>query len=385
MRALFVITAREVGGGEIIAERLIRKLSLLCECTVVLADHLNLRSMCTRLEEYARVETFAFGQTAQLPRIMRALQNLANGHQVIHLNSSHPASRLGILCGFALGGRRAPLVCVEHRVTPVYDIVVPRSIAWALPMLFRRSRRRAERVVAVSEDNAACLRELYRIPSSQIAVVHNGIDLDAFQMPRADAPISLRTELGLKAEQPIILTLARLAPNKGHRLLIQAAPAILRNYPDAHFLFAGLPDELPSVNAQIHRMNLTAHFSVFGFRSDTVRLLRESNLFVLPSLAEGFALSILEAMAAGVPTIATNVGGAPEIVRDGENGWLVPPSDADALARATILGLSLNPAQRSQMEHAAWDTARRFSLEAMAQQMHEIYCRAIQDHSAKLA
>ena len=185
----------------------------------------------------------------------------------------------------------------------------------------------------------------------------------------------MRQELGLTAEQPVIIVLGRLAANKGQRYLVEAAPAILMRFPNAHFVFAGNPAGRADLDQRICALGLERHFSLIGFRSDVVNLLRSSDLFVLPSLAEGFSLSIVEALAAGLPVIATRVGGAAEIIEDGRNGFLVPPADVEALGQAVLRVLSLEAPERDKLRQAALETARRFSFETTAHKMHEIYRR----------
>ena len=170
-----------------------------------------------------------------------------------------------------------------------------------------------------------------------------------------------------------MIVLGRLAANKGQRFLVEAAPAILSRFPTTHFAFAGNPEGRNDIEARIRALNLEPHFSLLGFRSDVVNLLRSSDVFVLPSLAEGFSLSIIEALAAGLPVVATRVGGAAEIIDEGRNGFLVPPADAPALGEAVIRALSPEAPARESMRQAALETARRFSFDITAQKMYGIY------------
>ena len=370
MNVLLVMTARTVGGAELYVERLTAALAGACRFTVALSDHPEVADMRRRLAGRAEVLTFPFDRTGALPAVTRRLRQLGRAADVIHLNSNHPGSRLGILIGFALSGCGRPVVCVEQGASPIAAVEVPGSIAWALPALFRWSRRSASQVIAVSEENKQTLVDLYRLPARKITVVHNGADLAAYRDP---APGTLRVELGLTPDQPLVIVLGRLAANKGQRFLVEAAPAILARFPTTHFAFAGNPEGRGDIEARIRALNLEAHFSLLGFRSDVVNLLRSSDVFVLPSLAEGFSLSIIEALAAGLPVVATRVGGAAEIVDEGRNGYLVPPADAPALGEAVIRALSLDPSARETMRLVALETAQRFSFDITAQKMYGIY------------
>ena len=232
MRVLIVMTAREVGGAELYVERLTRTLSSRCHFTIVLPTHPHVEALAQRLAGHTQVIRLAIEDQQRLPTAVREVRALARQADVVHLNSNHPGSRLGILFGFALTRSGTPLICVEHRVSQLDDIVVPGALRPFLPRLFRWSRRDAARVIAVSQQNAALLTSYYGLRAEQITVVLNGIDLPCFsesQIARARAV--LRAELGLANQAILILTLARLAPNKGHRYLVEAIPEVLRAHP----------------------------------------------------------------------------------------------------------------------------------------------------------
>lgn len=370
LSVLQVMTARTIGGAELYVERLVATLGATCRFTIALSDHAEIAELAERLAQRASVRLFPFDRATQLPRVAHQLRRLAAGFDVIHLNSNHPGSRLGILMGFALSCSGRPVVCVEHGVSPLSAIEVPASIAWALPTIFRWSRRAVAQIVVGSEENRRRLIDIFRVPAGKIAVVHPGFDPAPFAVTE---PPTLRQELGLTIDQPLIIVLGRLAANKGHRFLIEAAPMILARFPNTHFVFAGNPEGRTDLDQRIRALGLERHFTLIGFRSDVVNLLRSSDVFVLPSLAEGFSLSIIEALAAGLPVIATRVGGAAEILKDGRNGFLVPPADIGALGQAVLHVLSLDAPARESLRQAAQETARHFSFDTTAQKMAEIY------------
>ncbi len=372
LSVLQVMTARTIGGAELYVERLVAALESTCCFTIALADHPGMSELADRLAQHVPVLRFPFDRAIQLPRAVGQLRELAEGFDVIHLNSNHPGSRLGILMGFTLSGLDRPVICVEHGVSPLSAVKVPTGVAWALPALFRWSRRAVTQIVVGSEENRRRLVELYRVRADKIEVVHPGFDPVAFAVSN---PPMLRQELGLTADQPLIIVVGRLAANKGQRFLVDAAPTILSRFPNTHFVFAGNPEGRADLEQRIHKLGLERHFDLIAFRSDVVSLLRSSDLFVLPSLAEGFSLSIIEALAAGLPVIATRVGGAEEVLENGRNGFLVPPADAEALGQAVLQVLSLDAAAKERLRQAAQETARRFSFDVTAQTMYQIYER----------
>jgi len=378
MRTLIVMTAREVGGAELYVERLTRALAAQCDFTIVLPTHPRLEPLAQRLMKHAQVLRLAIEDQRRLPAVVNTVRALTRRADVVHLNSNHPGSRLGILFSFALACAGAPLVCVEQRVSLLDDIIVPRALRPFLPCLFRWSRRAAARVIAVSKQNAELLTSYYGLRSDKITIVHNGIDLPDFkESDIAQARAALRAELGLPEQAVVLLTLARVAPNKGHRYLIEAMPEVLRTHPNVHFVFAGQHDQAEPVIAQINALGLGSHAHLLGFRSDAHHLLAASDFFVLPSLAEGFSLALVEALAAGLPTVATNVGGAGEVIRDSEGGLLVPPADSAALAAALNKLLSLDEAQSWHQRQAARQAAQPFSTQVMADKMLRVYLEAI--------
>ena len=368
MRVLIVMTAREVGGAELYVERLTRTLSSRCHFTIVLPTHPHVEALAQRLAGHTQVIRLAIEDQQRLPTAVREVRALARRADVVHLNSNHPGSRLGILFGFALARAGAPLVCVEQRVSLMNDIIVPKALHPFLPHLFRWSRRAAARVIAVSKQNAELLTSYYGLHPDKITIVHNGIDLPDFkESDIAQARAALRAELGLPKHAVVILTLARLAPNKGHRYLVEAMPQVLHMHPNIHFLFAGEHDQAEPVLAQISALGLGSHVHLLGFRSDTQQLLAASDFFALPSLAEGFSLALVEALAAGLPTVATDVGGASEVIQPGQGGILVPPANSAALAAALKHLLSLNAAEIQRQRQAARQAAQPFSTQAMAE------------------
>jgi len=367
-----------VGGAELYVERLTCALAAQCDFTIVLPTHPRLEPLAQRLMRHAQVLRLAIEDQRRLPAVLNTVRALTRCADVVHLNSNHPGSRLGILFGFALARAGAPLVCVEQRVSLMDDIIVPRALRPFLPRLFRWSRRASARVIAVSKQNAELLTSYYGLRSDKITIVHNGVDLPDFkESDIAQARAALRAELGLPEQAIIILTLARLAPNKGHRYLIEAVPEVLRTHPNVHFVFAGEHDQAEPVIAQISALGLGSHVHLLGFRSDTQDLLAGSDFFALPSLAEGFSLALVEALAAGLLTVATDVGGAGEVIRDGEGGLLVPPAASAALAAALNHLLSLDEAEIQRQRRAARRAAQPFSAQAMAEKTLRVYSEVV--------
>jgi glycosyltransferase involved in cell wall biosynthesis len=223
-----------------------------------------------------------------------------------------------------------------------------------------------DRYVAVSNDVARRLRTSLSVPTSRIRVVRNGIQLAPFDRP---ARASLRAALTRGRDRPLVLTLARLDWQKGLPYLLQAAAMV----PEAIFLLAGDGPERAALETQAQALNLNDRVVFLGFRDDIPDLLAACDMFVLPSLVEGFPLAVMEAAAAGKPVIATAIGGTEEAVLHGETGLLVPPADPTALA-AAVRNLLADPALAGRLAAAGKARAQReFAAETMVRRVTEVY------------
>jgi glycosyltransferase involved in cell wall biosynthesis len=376
LRVLLIVTARDLGGAEIHAEGLVHALRDRCAFTVALPSADQLRPLAARLSADARVVTLPLERASGLWTAARDVRRLSREAAIVHLNSNHPASRLGAALALAVS-RRTPTVSVEQLGAPVSAVEVPRAFAPWSGALFRVSRRHAAVVVAVSAENARRLAEEYGLDPSRITVVHNGIDLAPFQTPDKGR-LARRRTLGVDDDERVVVVPARRAANKGHRFLIAAARAIVDAVPRARFFLAGPGEPDPRVARSIEDAGLASAFTDLGVlpHDRMIEVIRTADLLVLPSLAEGFSLALVEGMAAGAVTVASAVGGARELITDGEDGFLVPPGDVDALARAIVRGLRLDPGEREQLAARARSRAAQFSIAATAEKMMAVYEKA---------
>ncbi len=164
-------------------------------------------------------------------------------------------------------------------------------------------------------------------------------------------------------------------PHKGQRHLIEAAALVVRKVPDARFVIAGEGELRPALERQIKEHHLEKHVLLAGFRPDVLSLHQAFDIFVMSSITEGLGTSLLDAMAAARPIVATTTGGIPEVVVDGVTGFLVPPRD-DAAMAAAIVKLLKDPDLRQRMGQAGLARAReRFSAERMLKETLLVYQR----------
>lgn len=216
------------------------------------------------------------------------------------------------------------------------------------------------------------------VPPARAVTVHEGIDLS-----RVDAapPAKLHEELWLPHHAPLVGNVAALVPHKGQRHLVESAALVVRQVPDARFVIAGEGELRPALERAIRDHHLEKHVRLLGFRPDVLSLHKAFDIFVMSSVTEGLGTSLLDAMASGKPVVATTAGGIPEVVVDGETGFLVPPRDHESMAEA-LVKLLKDESLRQRMGRAGRVRARRkFSADRMVQDTLRVYERvALQPH-----
>lgn len=225
--------------------------------------------------------------------------------------------------------------------------------------------------------------------ADRIEVIRNGIDLDRFDAAAA-GETSIRRELGIGVDVPLISTIARLCPTKGFEDAIDAMAIIAAARPDAHQIVAG--EEMVSRNGELspgwkyraaleqraRALGIADRVHFLGYRTDVPAILREVTVSMQPSLTEGLSNSVLEAMTAGRPVVATPVGGTPEVIADGRTGWLAPVHDPRALA-AIVLRVLDQPEARARVGAAAQRLVREtMSVPAMVQATEQLYLERLE-------
>jgi glycosyltransferase involved in cell wall biosynthesis len=316
--------------------------------------------------EYPITSLYKWSTLCQQIKLARYLR--WNGISIVHTYNFYPN---------VFGIPAARLAGVPHIVASIRD-----TGAYLNPL-----QAKAQRIACMMADsiiaNADAVRswlESQGHPPEKIRVIRNGVDLTRFAaqlgVPR------LHREFGLSDRAPLIAVLARLSRVKGIDDFVRAASGVASRFPEARFVVFGdsshtgdplelaYADELRQLAATL---GIGDRLFFAGYRTDVAELLPEISLSVLPSHTEGLPNAILESMAAGVPVVATNVGGVPELIENGVNGLLVPPHDPRALS-AAICRLLADPALAAGMATAAKRDAReRFSVERMVRETEELY------------
>ncbi len=236
----------------------------------------------------------------------------------------------------------------------------------------RLAGRFVDYYIAVSQANGRYLVEEKKLPARKVKVIQNGCPLDRFD-PQRRAPAGMREGLNLGAEDPVLLVLGRLEPQKGHRVLLQAMPEIRRQVPGTKLMCVGDGALREELLAQTATLGLQEAVRFVGFQSNVPDWLALADLVVLPSFYEGLPLVAIESLAAGRAMVATAVDGTPEVVVDGKTGLTVPPGNPERLAQA-IVRLLLDRDVRCRMEKAgaAW-VRERFTQQRQLRATQELY------------
>ena len=255
--------------------------------------------------------------------------------------------------------RAAPPLIVSRRVA------FPVNRGW----MNRWKYAVAAHYIAISEASARTLWDA-GISQDRVSIVPSGVDEERFQNA---SPQVIRDEFGIGEECITIGNVAFCEPLKSQRMILDAAPEILRAFPNVHFFIIGAGSLEDELRKQAENPPLAGRVHVTGFRKDVGSFLSLFDIFVMPSQMEGLCSSILDAQYFGIPIIATNVGGIPEIVHHEENGLLIPPNDPDALAKA-IQRLLTSPDQRRAFGQAGKEMVlRSFTIEAVGGEVLGVY------------
>jgi glycosyltransferase involved in cell wall biosynthesis len=291
----------------------------------------------------------------RLARAIRALRP-----DIVHAHDPHAVAMAGLALSMSTQAAKPPLVA-SRRV----DFHL-RSGAFS-----RWKYRQVDCFICASE----AIRQMLvadGVPEESTVTVHEGIDLERVAATEA---AKLHEELWLPHNAPIVGNVAALVHHKGQRHLIEAAALVVREVLDARFVIAGEGELREPLERLIKEHGLEKHVHLLGFRPDVLSLHNAFDIFVMSSVTEGLGTSLIDAMAAGKPIVATAAGGIPEVVVDRETGLLVPVRDHKAMAQAIVRLLKDEPLRR-RMGAAGLARARtHFSAERMVKDTLRVYER----------
>lgn len=233
-----------------------------------------------------------------------------------------------------------------------------------------------DKVIAISEAVKEHLLNDFKVSDEKIRIIHNGIDIEKFKIQDSKSKIEAKKNLGLE-ESPVIGIIARLSEVKGHAYLIEAMPSVLEKFPDVKLLIAGEGRIKEGLVSLTKRLKIEKNVFFFPNAYDTRQILSAMDLFVLPSLKEGLGLSLMEAQAAGLAVIGSDVGGIKSLIRHGSTGLLVKPADAKGLAEAITQLLGDAQKRESLGENGRIFIGHNFSDEKMVLETEKLYSECL--------
>lgn len=308
-----------------------------------------------------------------LYKLIKLMQTL--NIDIIHTHSVR-SNMLGRIAALLLKAK-----CVTHLHSPIARDFADMKRGKINEIIDSITRPITSKTIAVSKSLQNEMLEK-GMRESKIVTIYNAIDLYSlqnalgYQNPNGD----IRKEYNIPQSAFIVVLVALLRPRKGVEILISAAEMVLRRCPNAYFLIVGSDDisEDPQYGSNLRRMvdnlNLSSRFVFTGFRNDIPNILNRCDLMVLPSLfGEGLPMVILEAIACGVPIIATKVEGIPEIIEDGINGFIVEAGVVNELSKQ-IVKLMQEPQLREKFKKNAYEKIElEMNSELQAQKVLEVY------------
>ena len=354
-----VLHTLRVGGAEVLAARLTQRLRDRFRFVLVCLDELGtlgrqLRDEGFVVEVLGRRPGLDWRLALRLAGLLRRERvDLIHAHQYTPFFYAAAARHLG---------HRVPVVFTEHGRHFPDSPRRKRMIANRL-LLGRR-----DRVVGVGQAVCDALVRNEGIPPERVELVYNGIDLGRFAAAPSDRA-AVRRELGLGAGELVILQVARLDYLKDHATAVRTVRRVVRQVADTRLVLVGEGPEGPKIRELVGQAGLTDRVLFLGLRNDVPRLLAAADLFLLTSISEGIPLTLIEAMAGGLPVVATRVGGVGEVVEEGKTGLLAPAGDDDGLA-GHFLRLAGAPGQAREMGRLGRARAEAFFSEGV---MHDCY------------
>jgi glycosyltransferase involved in cell wall biosynthesis len=304
--------------------------------------------------------------------LVRLTRFIRRGHyDIVHTNSS----KAGVLGRWAawlagLAGTPAPIIVHtvhgwghherQHPVVRRFYILLEQATQRITDRLIVVSPRNIEKGLA---DGIATL--------AKYVTIRSGVELDRFRQPIRPRE-AVRAELGVPLDAAVVGTVTRLSPQKAPLDFVETAAQVAAQRPGVHFVVVGDGPLRAEVEARIAAAGLAGRFHLAGLRRDVPDLLHSFDVFALSSLWEGLPRVLPQAMAAGLPIVATAADGNAEAVKDGVNGLLTPPGDPDALASA-LLCLLNDPALAAQMGAAGRERAEEFGARKMVEDIAALY------------
>jgi glycosyltransferase involved in cell wall biosynthesis len=306
-----------------------------------------------------------FGLIQKLIRLFRAVKP-----DVIH--AAGVEANFHCLAASRLSGTGSRVIAEE--VGTLTDGTGKPIRSWQARKIGQMIWRSADNILAISQAVKQDIIRLENADESKITVIPYYIDFDRF-------PFAVGGEKRKSSEEFIIGAVGRLSPEKGQRILLSALKLVLQKSENVRLWLIGDGVDRESLKTMAEELGISERVKFWGMRSDIPELLRQMDLLVQPSHYEGLGIAIQEAMASGVPVVASEVGGIPELIEQGKTGVMFPVGDSRALADEIIRMVNLDQAERNRMILKARESSEaRFSKATVVNQLSDLYLRTFEKH-----
>ena len=318
-------------------------------------------------------KTFSPSMTRKIRRIL-----VENEIDILHTHGGIA----GLFGRRAAGKSKTPVVI--HTLHGIHYLHYRnKALRYLHILLERHLSRRTDAVIFVSEADLRAGEQHKLVPGAKRILIKNGIDSARFEETEAFEKTKRELKWKLKLDPPIVGTVARLHRQKGIIDLMRAAGHIHRGLPEAKIVVVGGGPLERTLRIEAKKLDLQRFFVILGERREARELLSLFDVFVLPSLWEGLPLALLEAAAMGKPLVATNIDGVREVIRDGETGLLVPPSNPEKLAEAILRLLRDKDLAHKLGENAKATIPPSFPLSKMIDETEQLYLRLFHAATAR--
>jgi len=308
--------------------------------------------------------------------IRRAIRQilLASGQGGLAIVHTH-SSKAGILGRWAARLEGVPLIIHTYHGFGFHDWQTP-MVRLVFQGIEQLTSRITHGLVMVSQANLVKAERCGIRPQILSRVIHGGIEIEKFRAARQDAR-QKREELGLGEGDKIVSMVSCLKPQKAPVDFVSVAGKVASQIPQAKFLLVGDGELRPQVNMAVAQADLQGRFQHLGWRRDVASILGITDVLVLTSLWEGFPLTLLQAMAAGVPAVVTRVDGSPEAILDGVNGFVLEPRDVEGMA-ARVVQLLRDPELRRKMGEEGRKRVQEFDIDEMVRKQEKFYLELVE-------
>lgn len=363
-RILYIDSSQGIfGGGQVSLLELLGRINKAkFHSVVVLSEEGKLSEKVQKLNiecEIIRMSTLKILNPFMLLSTLSQLFRLMKLRRInlIYANTS----RAAIYAGLVAKSLKIPMIW--HVRIPYSDGLVDRFLVFL-----------STRIIVVSR---AVGRRFDWLPEEKKGLVYNGVDINKFSLNARDA--DSRARFNLQLRDIVIGTVGRFSSEKGHTILISAIQEVAKIIPEIKVLLVGNGNEgfRLSLQEEIKKLELSSNFVFAGFCEDIHNVLKIMDIFCLPSLSEGFNRGLLEAMACGLPVVATSVGGNVEVVENGVSGLLVPPGNPEVLASAIIALLKDKKESQGMGLEGRRIVEENFSIERNVKKIEEIYLQIL--------